>query len=180
MNLLTVKLIKMKKTLIIAMCCITVLFAACKKEKPYEKFIGDYKGSCLVEPTITVENPLIPGQTITQEVDDITLPLEVTISAGAADDQILMTYKPEGQDKTYTFTGTIDKNDMVEFGTVAINETYEGSTVNATVDMTGSLAENIFSLVGTFKGTATTALFEIPVNITGNLTGVLNKVTATK
>lgn len=167
----------MKKSFVIALCCITVLFAACKKEKPYEKFIGDYKGSCLVDPTVTMENPLIPGQTVTQELDDVTIPLEVSISAGDADDQILMTYKPEDQDRIYTFTGTIDKNDVVTFGVVNLIETYEGYTVNATIDMTGTLVEKIFSLTGTFNGTATTPIFDVPVNITGNMAGTLNKIT---
>ena len=169
----------MKKSLVIALCCITVLFAACKKEKPNEKFIGDYKGSCLVDPTVTMENPLIPGQTITQEIDDITIPMEVTISAGAEDDQIVLTYKPEGQDRTYTFNGTINKNNVVDFGIVNLNETYDGYTVNASVDMTGTLVERVFSLTGTINGTATTPLFEVPVNITGDMTAVLNKVTNT-
>ena len=63
------------------MCCITVLCAACKKEKPYEKFVGDYKGNCLIDPTITMDNPLIPGQTITQHLDDIPIP-EVILPEG--------------------------------------------------------------------------------------------------
>ena len=169
----------MKKSLVIALCCITVLFAACKKEKPNEKFIGDYKGSCLVDPTVTFENPLIPGQTLTQELDDITIPMEVTITAGDADDRIVMSYKPEGQDRTYTFNGTINKHDVVEFGTINLIETYEGYTVNATVDMTGTLVENAFSLTGTINGTGTTALLEVPINMTGSMNAILNKVVNT-
>ena len=44
----------MKRSLIIALCCLSVLFAACNKEKPYEKFIGDYEGSGTINGTITV------------------------------------------------------------------------------------------------------------------------------
>ncbi len=167
----------MKKSLVIAMCCITVLCAACKKEKPYEKFVGDYKGNCLIDPTITMDNPLIPGQTITQNLDDITIPMEVTLSAGDADDRIVMTYQPEGQDRTYSFYGTIKKNDVVEFGTVSINETFEGYTINANVaNMTGTLVNTTFSINGTVNGTGSTLLFDTPITMTGSMNAVLNKV----
>lgn len=166
------------------MCCFTVLFAACKKEKPYEKFIGNYEGSCLVDPTVMFENPMIPGQTVTQELDDITIAMKVTISAGNADDQIVMTYKPEDQDKIYTFNGTIGKNNVVAFEKANITETYEGTTVNGTVDMTGTLVENVFSLTGTCNGNGTISLtvpmaVETPITFTGKMTAVLNKVTNT-
>lgn len=170
----------MKKSLIIALCCITVLFAACKKEKPYEKYLGNYKGSCLIDPTISFENPMVPGQTVIQEVDDVTLPMEINITAGEADDQIIVTYKPEDQEKTYTFTGTILKTEVVDFGTVTVSEVIDGYTVNADVDMTGTLVNDIFSLSGTLNGTGYAPLFpDIPISMTGTLNAILNKQTET-
>ena len=38
----------MKKHLIIALCCLAALFTACNKEKPNEKFIGDWYGDGIV------------------------------------------------------------------------------------------------------------------------------------
>ena len=171
----------MKKTLIIAMCCITVLFAACKKEKPYEKYLGNYKGSCLVDPTISFENPMIPGQTVTQELDDVTLPMEINITAGQADDQIVVTYKPEDEGNVYTFKGTIQQNDVVDFGTITVNEIIDGYTVNANVDLTGTLVNDVFSLSGPVSGTGYAPLLPgVPVAITGTLNAILNKQTTTK
>ncbi|MBQ6772127.1 MAG: hypothetical protein IJP44_14275 [Bacteroidales bacterium] len=172
----------MKKSLVIAMCCITVLFAACKKEKPYEKFIGNYEGACLVDATITIDNPVFPGSSTNQDFNNINMPIEATVSAGDADNKLVMTCKFENQNETYSIAGTINK-DQVTFDTYTINQTINESqfsgTINATLNMTGTLVNNVLSLTGNLSGTGTTALLDVPFDIMGNMTGTLNKLTTT-
>ena len=164
----------MKKSLIIAMCCITVLFAACKREKPYEKFIGNYKGSDLVEATVSVENPLIPGQTMVQELDPLSFAMEATIAAGDADNKLVMILKPENEEETFTLVGIIDK-EQVTFETATINQTIDGYSIDMTANLTGTLVNNVLSVTGPFSGTGSTALLEIPVSVSGKMTMILNK-----
>ena len=175
----------MKKTLIIAMCCITVLFAACKKdnpvepEKPNEKFIGNYAGACLINGTASLINPLSPNTPISQAIDSLSLPMSLIIAAGEADDKVIMTAKPENQEETYTVNGTVSDNN-VEFEAFTMESDFsEGQvfgTVSATLVMSGTLTGNTLNVSGTITGNGTaTNLANIPFNLAGDMTGTFTK-----
>lgn len=165
----------MKKSLIIAMCCITVLFAACKKEKPYEKFIGNYNGSALVKGTLSIGSG---GTSLTQDIEQ-TFPMLISLSAGDADNKLVLTYAPEGQEETFTATGTIT-DDKVVFDPIHIIYEIEGSPVDLTINMNGALAGSIFAMDGTFNGSGNLNIagqpIPIPFTVTGTVNANLNKL----
>jgi hypothetical protein len=165
----------MKKTLIIAMCCITVLFASCKKEKPYEKFIGSYEGDALLKGTVSVS---MGGTSLNKDLEN-PVPMVVSLTAGDADNKLVMTYTPEDQDETYTVIGTIT-DDQVAFDPVQIEQEIEGSTVKLTIDMDGVLAGTIFVLNGTFTGNGNITILDLPTPVpftaSGTISANLNKL----
>lgn len=165
----------MKKSLIIAMCCITVLFAACKKEKPYEKFLGNYNGSALVNGTVTIGS----GSTTLNKDIEQTFPMTISLSAGEADNKLVLTYIPDEQQETFTATGTIT-NDKVVFDPIQVNQVIEGSAIDITLNLEGTLTGNIFAMNGTFNGDGNVSiagqLIPIPFTTTGTVTANLNKL----
>lgn len=164
----------MKRTFIIALCCLTALLAACNKEKPYEKFVGDYEGSGLINGTMTV-------LTFEQEFNDVAIPMKINLAPGDADNKVILTYINDELEETYTATGTITNND-VDFDPVTINSVVESYIVNATLDMTGSLAGTALTLNGTVKGggTYTDGGLTLPYTIEGTVAGTVNKIVVTE
>jgi hypothetical protein len=161
----------MKKTFIIALCCLTALLAACNKEKPNEKFVGDYEGSGVVNATMTVAG-IYP-----QEFNDVDLPIKINIAAGDADNKVILTYINAELDETYTATGTVNGND-IDFDPVTINTVVESYEVEATLDLDGSLSGNDLTLNGSVKGGGTFAQsgFQAPYTIEGTMTGTVTKI----
>lgn len=165
----------MKKTLIIALCCITVLFAACKKEKPYEKFVGNYKGDAIADITLNATGGIFDFE---HDLEGITLPIKINLSPGKSDNQVILTYTNDDIDEVYQTTGTIDK-DFVDFEPITTNVTIEGNTVNTTLDLEGNLVETILSLSGTLNGSGTLPGNEgvsIPFTAKGKVKAELEKV----
>lgn len=157
------------------MCCITVLFAACKKEKPYEKFVGNYNGSALVNGTVTIGS----GSTTLNKDIEQTFPMTMSLSAGEADNKLVLTYIPDEQQETFTATGTIT-NDKVVFDPIQVNQVIEGSAIDITLNLEGTLTGNIFAMNGTFNGDGNVSIagqiIPIPFTTTGTVTANLNKL----
>ena len=167
----------MKKTLIIALCCITVLFAACKKEKPYEKFVGDYKGDATADVTLTLN---IMGNTFEQDFEGLSMPMNINLSPGKSDNQVILTYTNDEVEEVYQTTGTIDK-DFVDFEPITTNVAIEGNMVNATLDLEGNLIETVLSLSGTLNSSGTLPGDEgigssVPFTAEGTVKAELEKV----
>lgn len=160
----------MKKVFIIALCCISLVFAACKKEKPYEKFIGSYEGSALLKGTVSFD--VVGVGSFEQDIEN-TFPMDITLSAGSADDKLVMTYTSEDQSETFTATGTIT-DDQVDFDPVQIKQEIEGSLVSLTLDMEGTLTGNIFALSGTVDGEGNITMMEYPLPIPFGITGTIS------
>ena len=164
----------MKRIALIALCC-TMLLASCKKEKPYERFVGEYAGQVLINGAMTISS-----LNFTQNFENQPLDLEFTLTKGSADDQVILTYTPEGQSQTFTTTGTIDK-DRVDFAPVYIDQDIEASNVKSTIDLEGILSGNQLAMQGTVNGNGTLKTDDIiiPVvfTITGTMSGTLYKKT---
>lgn len=167
----------MKRTLIIALCCLSVLFAACNKEKPYEKFIGDYEGSGTINGTMSLT---IFGQTSSQEIKDMAVAMNVNLAPGDADDKVILTYTNDDIQETYTTTGLITDK-AVDFEPVTVNITMEGYSAEVTLDLAGNLVETILSLNGTITGDGTVDYngYPVPYTIDGTVTANLNKIIVT-
>lgn len=165
----------MRKSIIIALCCITVLFAACKKEKPYEKFVGDYLGQVLINGTMDV-----PLFNYNQELVDQPFNMNLTLTQGTTDDQVILTYHPEGQNETYATTGTI-VNDFVDFEPINIETDVDQSHIKASFDFEGTLVDNVqLAMKGTINGNGTIQMGQdipipTPFTITGTAKGTLIK-----
>lgn len=169
----------MKRTIIIAMCCLAVLLAACNKEKPNEKFIGDWYGNGIANVTMSLTVPT--GGSYTQDFNNITVPMSINLAAGETKDQVIFTYTNEEVHETYTTKGTIKNND-VDFDPISVNITVEGTTVMATLDLKGvlSTSEDVLALNGTVSGQGNYAeggLF-VPYTANGTITANLNRGTA--
>ncbi len=187
---LTLILQPMKKILFIAMCCITVLFAACKKDnpveqvKPNEKFVGCYNGTSWVNGKIFLTNPMPPETPMTQDIDSLDLSMSFDIAAGNADNKVVMTAKPENQEETYTVNGTVSDNN-VEFEAFTIERDFAEDqitgTMSATLVMSGTLSGNTLNVVGTITGNGTTtSVITLPFTIEGDMTGTFTKVVTEK
>ncbi len=167
----------MKRTLIIALCCLTALLAACNKEKPNEKFIGDWYGNGVANVTMTITLPA--GDSINQEFNNITVPMSINLAAGETKDQVIFTYTNEEVHETYTTKGIVKNND-VDFDPISVNITVEGTTVAATLDLKGILSTSgdVLALNGAVSGQGNLADRGVPYTATGTITANLNRGTA--
>ena len=167
----------MKRTLIIALCCLTALLAACNKEKPNEKFIGDWYGNGVANVTMTITLPA--GGPINQEFNNITVPMSINLTAGETKDQVIFTYTNEEVHETYTTKGIV-KNTDVDFDPISVNITVEGTTVTATLDLKGILSTSgdVLALNGAVSGQGNLADGGVPYTATGTITANLNRGTA--
>ena len=164
----------MKRTLIIALCCLTALLAACNKEKPNEKFIGDWYGNGVANVTMTITLPA--GGPINQEFNNITVPMSINLAAGETKDQVIFTYTNEEVHETYTTKGIVKNND-VDFDPISVNITVEGTTVAATLDLKGILSTSgdVLALNGAVSGQGNLADGGVPYTATGTITANLNR-----
>lgn len=167
----------MKKSLLIALCCITVLFAACKKEKPYEKFVGDYQGTVIVNGKMEVQQfPQANHEIVNQEQ-----PISITLTPGAKDNLVVLSYRPEGQTETYTTVGTIT-NDFVDFEPIVVDQDIEQSHLTATFDVDGTLSGNQLLFRGEIDGNGSLNATELPMaleyKVFGTFVGPLTKTVA--
>lgn len=166
----------MKKGMILALCYITVLFAACNKQKPNEKFVGDYAGNGTVNGTISLH--IGPGQTMNQDITDVTLPMSINLAAGEAKNEVILTYTNDEIEETYTTKGIVNDFD-VDFDPVTIKQVIEGTAIDLVLDMEGSLNEQatILSLNGTVTGSGTIGEdgSSVPFDVDGTMTAELIK-----
>ena len=176
----------MKKTLIIALSCIAIMFAACKK--PVEPtpvdptpvdYTANYVGSYLGQFTLTVNSMNNQAQTgMSFPIDSIRM----NITKGTETNAITATMLIDNE--TYQATGTATA-DKVDFGTVhlIIDETHQISSpykFNLDLLMEGTKAESdTLNIVGTFSGdgnfTAPTGDLIQLDEVSGNINGKLVK-----
>ena len=164
----------MKKALAIILCVVAVCFASCNKEKPNQKFIGNYNGDVTAEYKLSALGYDLDG-------DPLETNLTMVISAGQKDDQVVAICTIE--DESRTVNGTVTDN-FVDFDPLVINEDIEGSQVNITVDLNGTLNDNVMNVTGTLAGSGTIIYEEfptpIPFTMTGTVNGALNKLVVTE
>ena len=170
----------MKKYAIIAMCCISVLFASCNKENPNEKFVGDWYGTGVATGTMTMS---VMGQEFVQDFDNIEIPMSINLAAGEAKNEVILTYTSEEMQETYTAKGIVNDYD-VDFDPIDLNMNVQGTTVTATLDLMGTLSSNkdILSINGTVSGQGNYAVegspLPIPYTASGTVAATLNRGTA--
>jgi hypothetical protein len=168
----------MKKTLIIALSCLVVLFAACKK-KPVEptpvdytaNYVGNYMGQFTL--TITSMN--------NSAVSNMSFPIDsikMDIAKGTETNAITATVTVDNESHQTTGTATADKAD---FGTVhlVIDKPDQHYSFNLDLKMEGSkAASDTLNIVGSFTGKGTAEIMgqeQIFDEVSGTLNGKLLK-----
>jgi hypothetical protein len=168
----------MKKTLIIALSCLVVLFAACKK-KPVEptpvdytaNYVGNYMGQFTL--TITSMN--------NSAVSNMSFPIDsikMDIAKGTEANAITATVTVDNESHQTSGTATADKAD---FGTVhlVIDKPDQHYSFNLDLKMEGSkAASDTLNIVGSFTGKGTAEIMgqeQIFDEVSGTLNGKLLK-----
>lgn len=168
----------MKKTLIIALSCLVVLFAACKK-KPVEptpvdytaNYVGNYMGQFTL--TITSMN--------NSAVSNMSFPIDsikMGIAKGTETNAITATVTVDNESHQTSGTATADKAD---FGTVhlVIDKPDQHYSFNLDLKMEGSkAASDTLNIVGSFTGKGSAEIMgqeQIFDEVSGTLNGKLLK-----
>jgi hypothetical protein len=168
----------MKKTLIIALSCLVVLFAACKK-KPVEptpvdytaNYVGNYMGQFTL--TITSMN--------NSAVSNMSFPIDsikMDIAKGTETNAITATVTVDNESHQTSGTATADKAD---FGTVhlVIDKPDQHYSFNLDLKMEGSkAASDTLNIVGSFTGKGAAEIMgqeQIFDEVSGTLNGKLLK-----
>ena len=120
----------MKKTLIIALCCISVIFAACNKEKPNEKFIGAYQGQGTISGMISMT---VLGQLFQEEIPSETMPMSINIAAGQTDNEVVLTYHNDDPDMNLVLAGTAVSEGEIEIPIIGALPYKAEATISGTL-----------------------------------------------
>jgi len=151
------------------MVCLLAVFASCNKEKPNEKFVGNYKAESMeLKATLHttaqlggLEN-MINGQEMPVAFEDVAL----NVTAGSKKDEVTAVMTVEGDN--YTFKGKCN-GDVIDFEQTTLiikkDESSQGFKVdiNAKVDASAKLdSEGKLLYSGTFTGDG---------NVTANIMG---------
>ena len=176
-NLNTTKTIKMKKTLIIALCCIVAVMAACKK-KPVEptpnpdpvnyaeQYVGSYLGSFAFT-ILTMNNETVTNMSF--PIDNITM----DIAEGEDFNAITATVTVDNETRQTTGTAMENKADF-ELLHLIIDKPDQGYRFDLDLKLEGNkIATDSLSIAGTFTGNGT---FEFmgETNILDEVSGTVN------
>lgn len=172
----------MKKTLIIALCCILAVMAACKK-KPVdptpepepvnyaEQYVGNYLGSFAFT-ILTMNNEAVTNMTF--PIDNITM----NIAEGEGENAITATVTVDNETRQTTGTATIDKADF-ELLHLIIDKPDQGYRFDLDLKMEGNkIASDSLNIAGTFTGNGTFVFMgetNILDEVSGNMNGQLRK-----
>ena len=168
--------ITMKKTLIIALSCLVVLFAACKK-KPVEptpvdytaNYVGNYIGQFTLSIT-SMNNSAVSNMSF--PIDSIRM----DIAKGAETNAITATVTVDNESHQSAGTATAEKAD---FGTVrlVIDKPDQNYSFNLDLVMEGTKAvSDSLNIVGTFSGTGSANIMgqeQVFNEVSGTINGKL-------
>jgi hypothetical protein len=172
----------MKKTFIIALCCMALSFAACKPDNPTpsdpvddvdytEKYVGNYNGT--YEFTILTMN--------NEPVTNMVFPMDnigMVITKGEGDNAITATVTVDNETRQTSGTATIDKADF-ELLHLIIDKPDQGYRFDLDLKMEGNkIAAASLNIAGTFTGNGTFVFMgetQILDEVSGNMNGQLGK-----
>ena len=168
----------MKKTLLIALCSLAVLFTACNKpgaEPEPVDYTPNYVGNYLGQFTLTITSMNNQAQTgMAFPIDGIGM----DIAKGEEINTITATVTVENESHQTTGTATAEK---IDFGTIplVIDKPDQNYSFNLDLKMEGSKAESdTLNIVGTFSGTGTATIMgqeQVFNEVSGTLLGKLVK-----
>ena len=172
----------MKKTLIIALCCILAVMAACKK-KPVdptpepepvnyaEQYVGNYLGSFAFT-ILTMNNEAVTNMTF--PIDNITM----NIAEGEGENAITATVTVDNETRQTTGTATEEKANF-ETVHIIIDKPDQGYRFDLDLKMEGNkMTADSLNIAGTFTGNGTFVFMgetNILDEVSGNVNGQLGK-----
>ena len=172
----------MKKTLIIALCCLVAVMAACKK-KPVdptpdpepanyaEQYVGSYLGSFDFT-IVTMNNEAVTNMTF--PIDAITM----NIAEGEEENAITATVTVDNETRHTTGTAMKDKADF-ELLHLIIDKPDQGYRFDLDLKMEGNkITTDTLGIAGTFSGNGTFVFMgetNILDEVSGNVNGILGK-----
>ena len=165
----------MKKTLIIALSCLAILFAACKKPvepTPLEvDYAVEYVGNYLGQFTLTITSMNNQPQTgMSFPIDSITM----RIAKADADNVITASVAIENEVYQATGRATAEK---IEFDAIPLNLEKPDFTIEGTLELEGTKDRDMLHITGNFSGSGTASIMgqeqsfeEVSGTVNGNLT----------
>ena len=171
----------MKKSLLIALCCIALSFAACKPDNPTpvdpvdnvdysENYVGDYIGSYTFNITSMNNQP----QALGFPIDNIGM----SITKGEGDNAIIATVTVDNETRQTRGTSKADKVDF-ESVNLAIDKPDQLYSFSLDLKMEGKKADtDTLNITGTFSGNGKFTFAgqeNILDEVSGNMTGKLVK-----
>ena len=172
----------MKKTLIIALCCLVAVMAACKK-KPVEptpdpepinyaeQYVGSYLGSFDFT-ILTMNNEAVTNMTF--PIDNITM----NIAEGEGENAITATVTVDNETRQTTGTAIEEKANF-ETVHIIIDKPDQGYRFDLDLKMEGNkMAADSLNIAGTFTGNGTFVFMgetNILDEVSGNVNGQLGK-----
>jgi len=171
----------MKKTLIIALCCIVAMMTACKKEpeKPTnyaEQYVGSYLGSFAFT-ILTMNN---------EAVNNMTFPIDnigMDITQGEEINTIIATVNVDNETRQTTGTTSMEKAEFNSVGLVIDKpDQHYRFNLDLKLDATKPSADSL-NIIGTYTGNGTFEFMgetQVLDEISGTLTGKLASKPASK
>ena len=172
----------MKKTLIIALCCLVAVMAACKK-KPVEptpdpepvnyaeQYVGSYLGSFDFT-ILTMNNEAVTNMTF--PIDNITM----NIAEGEGENAITATVTVDNETRQTTGTAIEEKANF-ETVHIIIDKPDQGYRFDLDLKMEGNkMTADSLNIAGTFTGNGTFVFMgetNILDEVSGNMNGQLRK-----
>ena len=172
----------MKKTLIIALCCLVAVMAACKK-KPVEptpdpepvnyaeQYVGSYLGSFAFT-ILTMNNEAVTNMTF--PIDNITM----NIAEGEGENAITATVTVDNETRQTTGTAIEEKANF-ETVHIIIDKPDQGYRFDLDLKMEGNkMTADSLNIAGTFTGNGTFVFMgetNILDEVSGNVNGQLGK-----
>ena len=172
----------MKKTLIIALCCLVAVMAACKK-KPVEptpdpepvnyaeQYVGSYLGSFDFT-ILTMNNEAVTNMTF--PIDNITM----NIAEGEGENTITATVTVDNETRQTTGTAIEEKANF-ETVHIIIDKPDQGYRFDLDLKMEGNkMTADSLNIAGTFTGNGTFVFMgetNILDEVSGNVNGQLGK-----
>lgn len=140
----------MKKTLLIALCSLAVMFTACKKQEPTPiepvDYTANYVGDHLGQFTLTITSMNNQAQTgMSFNVDSIRM----DITKGEALNAIVATVTIENE--PYQATGTVTETE-INFNPIPLNLEYPEFVIEGNINLKGTKNEGKLNIDGDFGG----------------------------
>lgn len=137
----------MKKTLVIALCCIGVLLAACKKPEPTPvdystNYVGNHLGNFKL--TITSMNNT-PQTGMSFPIDSITMAIDKAETINSIVATVTIENEP------YQATGTVTES-QIHFNPIPLNLDRPDFAIEGNINLEGTKSEGKLNITGDFSG----------------------------